>query len=56
MKKKIYEVMDKAFKSSKKSLRTLFSKVDANQSNELDLLEFTSMFEMMNLHFTKEEL
>jgi hypothetical protein len=30
MKKKIFEAMDKAFKASKKSLRTLFSKVDAN--------------------------
>ena len=50
--------MDKAFKASKKSLRTLFSKVDANQSNEIDLIEFTSMFERMDLlkNFTKDEI
>lgn len=30
MKKKIYEAMEKQFKASKKSLRTLFSRVDAN--------------------------
>ena len=47
LKKSIFVEMDKAFKKSGTSLKSLFNKIDVNQSDNIDLIEFKAMFERM---------
>jgi len=55
-KKDIYTELDKAFKLTNKTLRSLFSKVDVDQSNEIELDEFSAMFQKMNIKLTPAEV
>lgn len=36
--------MDKAFAKSGKTLKNLFAKVDIDNSNQIDMIEFKAMF------------
>ena len=49
LKKRIYQEINKAFTQTKKSLKNLFDKVDADNSSQIDLIEFKSMFERMKV-------
>lgn len=48
-KKRLYMEVNKGFKATGKSLKSLFSTVDVDQSDEIDLVEFTAMFVKMGV-------
>ena len=48
--------MDKAFKQSGKTLKNLFDRVDIDNSNQIDQLEFKAMFQKMDLKLTDLEV
>jgi Ca2+-binding EF-hand superfamily protein len=52
LKKRIYMEINNAFKQSGKTLRSLFSAVDVDQSNEIELDEFRAMYDKMGLKLT----
>jgi len=52
LKKDIYMTISKALQQTGKSLKGIFAKVDSDQSDEIDLIEFKSMFEKMKLKLT----
>jgi len=56
LKKKIFMEMDKAFKQSGKTLKNLFDRVDIDNSNQIDQLEFKAMFQKMDLKLTDLEV
>lgn len=56
LKKRIYQEINKAFLETKKSLKNLFDKVDVDNSNQIDLDEFKSMFERMKVKLTDKEV
>ncbi len=48
--------MNKVFIQTGKTLKNLFDKVDIDNSNELEFVEFKAMFDKMNLKLTEKEV
>lgn len=56
LKHKIYKEIHTALTQHKKTLRSLFSRVDIDQSNEIEVDEFNAMFQKMNVKLTNQEV
>jgi Ca2+-binding EF-hand superfamily protein len=55
LKKQIYMEMNKSLVTAKKSLKGLFSRVDIDQSDKIDVKEFEAMFKKMGLNLTNDQ-
>lgn len=55
LKHRIYKEIHNALEKTKKSLRSLFSRVDIDQSNEIECDEFSAMFLKMGIKLTTQE-
>lgn len=47
--------VNNALKQNRVSLNTLFKKIDADHSSDIDLGEFKNMFKQMHVHVTDQE-